>query len=62
MKRTLRRMKNEVAFGYEALLRHIACENERFASYEQMLVLHIGEANASFYIEKIKILCYIEQK
>ncbi len=43
---------NEVALmSYEACLRHIEKEIVRFASYERKLVLHIGKANASFFIE-----------
>ena len=33
MKRTLWCMKNEVAYGYEACLRHIKKRKVRFASY-----------------------------
>ena len=44
-------MKNEVACGYEVCLRHIKSEGTRFASYERQRVLHIGEANASFFID-----------
>lgn len=46
-------MKNEAAFGYEACLWHIGRRYVRFASYERMLVLHVGVANASFLIESI---------
>ena len=52
-------IKNEVAYGYEALLRNMKWENVRFASCERKRVLRIGEANASFFIEKTNNLCYL---
>ncbi len=52
MKRTLRCIKNEVACGYEACLRHIKKKCSLLHA-RRSLVLHVGEANASFFIEKI---------
>lgn len=53
MKRTFRCMKNEVACGYEAYLRHIKRGYVRFASYLREQMLHVDKANALFIIEKL---------
>jgi len=45
-------MKNEVAYGYEACLWHIKIQNALCFTQGVSLVLHIGEANASFFIKK----------
>jgi hypothetical protein len=58
MKRTLRCMKNEVAVGYEVLLRNMKKEKCALCFMTAKPSLHIGEANAPFFIETLKNLCY----
>ena len=53
MKRTLRRMKNEVAVGYEVLLRNTKNEKCALCFMAAKPSLHIGEANAPFFIETL---------
>jgi hypothetical protein len=53
MKRTLRCMKNEVAVGYEVLLRNMKKEKCALCFMTAKPSLHIGEANAPFFIETL---------
>ena len=57
MKRTLRCMKNEAAYGYEAWLRHTEKSSLRFASYERMRVHRGNEVAASYLRSK----CFIDK-
>ena len=66
MKRTLRCMKNEVAYGYEACLRHIKKRKVRFASYfakqnaswRQIRRFIRAKASASFHLATPPLFCY----
>ena len=55
MKRTLRCMKNEVAFGYEACLRHIKKEAVRFASWRHSRRFILAKPMLHFSLKKLTI-------
>ena len=58
----LRCIKNEAAFGYEALLRNMKMKNVRFASYEPsecfMAQRAVSYSRSECFIGKTVVLCY----